>query len=198
MSRGRQQCICAERHGGTDDRADIMRIRHLVERQDQLCAAELVHRRRFERLGLDQHALMHGILTDALVDPTHGDFFRLDRKCDAALFEACTGIARRIDRVHAAARIGERQFNRVHAIEKDAAFRRAGAGTTALPLQDLRRRWPFPRPRPAWRLRLPRRTRRIGGIGVLARPLLGTARTLGSPGGVKWLVFIGAAIVFHR
>ena len=61
-------CGGAEGGGGADDRADIVRVGHLVEHDDELRVGEVGKIRLGEGIGEDRDALVHGAGAGDAVD----------------------------------------------------------------------------------------------------------------------------------
>ena len=112
---GQHERIGAEGGGGADDGADIVRVGHLVEHDDELGVRRGLQIQLGEGIGEDRDPLMHRVRPAKPVDLARVD--RLREIGDADLGEALQRIPRRQHLLDAAARVLQRGERAVPAID---------------------------------------------------------------------------------
>src|SRR4051812_24530604 len=127
MPRGRDDCLYAEGRRGAQDRADIVRIGDLVEKERGAFIGKVFEFERGKGLGFHKQAVMHGIRREPCRDRIRPHDLGRDGKREALVGETARGVLGCDDLAHRAARIGECGGHGVPAVENRDAFRNAGA-----------------------------------------------------------------------
>ena len=131
-----------EGHCRAHDRADIVRVGHLVEHHDQPVSPSAASALGLQRPRLDQHALMHRVAAGDLVDVARLDDFGLEGQGgEVGDVEPLQRVAGHQHAADFAARIVERGAHRVEAVEPDQAVRRGLAGRHRLARRGTAGAW---------------------------------------------------------
>ena len=111
---GGDERVDGEGRGGAQDRPDIVRVRDLVEHDDEAVRRQVREVDRLERPGFEKNALMHGVARDARRDVFGGHDSGLDpARCDLGREPFGGGFGR----VEADERAARRPQRRLDAVE---------------------------------------------------------------------------------
>ncbi|CDX11302.1 hypothetical protein MPLB_1090003 [Mesorhizobium sp. ORS 3324] len=164
VTRRGDQRAGAEGDRRAQDGSDIVRVRHLVEHQHQPRIPNRVQTLRLERLGLDQHALMHGIRPCDPVDVLRLDQLGLEGQgCQVGDRKPLGGVACHQHLSDLAPRVVERRTHRMQAVKPHQTVGGAFAWRHRLARPECGR---------AARLLVAMRAPQLGVVGVLGRARL--------------------------
>ena len=117
----RQHDTCrAEGRGRAQHGADILRVRDLIEHEQDALGAYVVEFDRRQGLGLEHDALMHGVGSEQPVELLRQRVLGLDAAGLQRGFEPARGILGGEQPPDGPARIGERRLDGMDAVEQDA------------------------------------------------------------------------------